>query len=123
MKSKLFTKIIMTLLIVLFTISMFSNFVYADNFDFTGFEKEADGSIKKPVKDVMGAIIAVMRYVCTGIAIIMLAVLGIKYMVAAPGDRAEIKKSAMQYAVGAFILFGAAGILTILEKAITATVG
>ena len=123
MKSKLFIKILITLLVVLFATSMFNNFVYADNFDFTGFEKEADSTIKTPVKDVMGAIIAVMRIVCTGIAIIMIAVLGIKYMIAAPGDRAEIKKSAMQYVVGAFILFGSAGILTILEKAITATIG
>ena len=35
---------------------------------------------------------------------------------AAPGDRADIKKYAMNYVIGAMILFGAAGILGIVQR-------
>lgn len=115
MKSKLFTKIIMILLIVLFTISMFSNFVYADNFDLGAYGDSADESITKPVETVVGGILGVVRIVCTGIAIIMITVVAIKYLSAAPSDRAELKKSAIQYLVGAFILFGSANIFVILK--------
>ena len=45
----------------------------------------------------------------------MLAVLAMKYMSAAPGEKATIKKHAAVYIVGAIVLFGAAGILNIIE--------
>ena len=50
------------------------------------------------------------------IAIIMLIVLAIKYISAAPGDKAEIKKHAVVYVVGAVVLFAATGILQIIKK-------
>ena len=46
----------------------------------------------------------------------MLVVLAIKYMSAAPGDKADIKKHAVVYVTGAVVLFGSAGILSIIEK-------
>ena len=39
-----------------------------------------------------------------------------KYMIASPGERADIKKSAVIYVVGAFILFGITGIITLIQK-------
>jgi hypothetical protein len=39
-----------------------------------------------------------------------------KYMMAAPGDKAEIKKSAVIYVVGAIVLFAVGGILSIIQK-------
>ena len=46
----------------------------------------------------------------------MLIVLAIKYISAAPGDKAEIKKHAVVYVVGAVILFAATGILGIVKN-------
>ena len=46
----------------------------------------------------------------------MLIVLAIKYISAAPGDKAEIKKHAVVYVVGAIILFAATGILGIVKN-------
>ena len=46
----------------------------------------------------------------------MLAAVAMKYMSSAPGDRAEIKKHAVIYVVGAIVLFGSAGILEIIQK-------
>ena len=37
-------------------------------------------------------------------------------MSAAPGEKAEIKKSAVVYVVGAIVLFAVTGLLTIIEK-------
>ena len=75
-----------------------------------------DNTVTKPFQTIGGAVITIARIACMGIAIIMLIVLAIKYMSAAPSDRASIKKSAVQYTVGALIMFAAAGILTIIQK-------
>ena len=78
--------------------------------------ESGDDAVTGPFQKIGGAIITVARVACTGIAVIMLIVLAIKYMSAAPSDRASIKKSAVQYTVGAMIMFAAAGILTIIQK-------
>ena len=56
------------------------------------------------------------RLVGVGVAVIMLIVLAMKYMVAAPGDKADIKKHAIVYVVGAVVLFAATSILEIIAK-------
>lgn len=123
MKNKLFFKIIITLLIILFVVGMFNNFVYAEdgNFDLGGFDSGADASITGPTETIVGAIIGVLRIVCTGIAVIMIIMVAVKYLLAAPGERADLKKSSVQYIVGAVILFGSAGIFNILEGVVTRT--
>ncbi len=65
---------------------------------------------------VVGAIITVVRIVAVGVAIIMLVVLAMKYMISAPGDRADIKKHAVIYIVGAVVLFASSGILGIIQN-------
>ena len=68
------------------------------------------------VSNVIGVIIGIARVIGMGIALIMLAVVAIKYMVAAPDEKANIKNRAVAYIVGATILFAATGILTIIQK-------
>lgn len=68
------------------------------------------------VKNLAGTIITITRVIAVGIAIIMLIVLAIKYLLAAPGDKADIKKHSTTYIVGAVILFATSGLLTIIQK-------
>jgi len=115
MKNKVIIRIALILLMIVMSLLVISNITYADNFDFSGFESNtASDTIKTPVKDAVGAILSVVRIVGTGIAIIILAVVAMKYMMAAPSDRADFKKAAIQYVVGAIIVFGASNILTLL---------
>ena len=55
-----------------------------------------------------------MRIVGAGVAIIMIIAVAIKYMSAAPGERADIKKHAVPFVVGAIVLFASSGILGII---------
>lgn len=68
------------------------------------------------VNRMIGAILTVTQIVGVGVAVIMLVVLAIKYISAAPGDKADIKKHAVVYVVGAVVLFAASGILQIIKK-------
>ena len=68
------------------------------------------------INRILGSILTIVQVVGCGIAVIMLIVLAIKYISAAPGDKAEIKKHAVVYVVGAVILFAATGILGLIQS-------
>ena len=119
MKIKGFIKIALMVLIV---IIIFSSIAYADNdnFSFSEINNQTAGEdIKNPVKKAVGAVMGAVRIIATGVAIVMISVVAMKYLMAAPGDRADMKKASIQYVVGAVIVFGAANILTILVNAFT----
>lgn len=77
---------------------------------FDGDTTNADG-----ITDLFNNIIGIVQIVGTGIAIIMLIVLAIKYLVAAPSEKADIKKGALIYVVAAVILFAAVNILAAIQ--------
>lgn len=68
------------------------------------------------VNEITATVITSIRIVGICVAIVMLLTVAMKYMTAAPGDKADIKKSSIQYVVGAIVLFGAVGILSIISK-------
>lgn len=113
------TKIMKVVLIVLTVLTLVNSVVYA--YDYSGTISTLDGhagdaTLNSKATKIVGAIISVLRIVATGVAIIMIIAVAMKYMSSAPGDRAEIKKHAVIYVVGAIVLFGASGILTIIQN-------
>ena len=113
------TKVLKISLMMAMICILLSNVVYG--YDYANTIKGLDNSsgdtaLNGKAENIVGAIISVTRIVATGIAIIMLAAVAMKYMMAAPGDRADIKKHAVVYIVGAVVLFGASGILTIIQE-------
>ena len=99
--------------------------VFASDIDLTQFNGKTDTSgASASVTNIIGALINIIQIIGSGVAIIMLIVLAIKYISAAPGDKADIKKHAVVYVVGAIVLFAASGLLGIIKNfasAVTAT--
>lgn len=83
---------------------------------FTG---EVDNKLVSPVTTILSTILIVARMIGVGIAIIILTYIGAKFMLASPSERASIKQYSINYIVGAVILVGASGILTIVQQFIT----
>lgn len=77
--------------------------------------KDSSGAGNSILK-IIQSLVVVVQVAAVGIAVIMLIVLAIKYMSSAPNDRASIKNSAIQYIVGAVVLFSTAGILGIIRS-------
>ena len=73
--------------------------------------------------NVIGMIINIAQVIGMGVAIIMLVVLAIQYIAASPEGKAEIKKNATIYIVGAIILFAASGILGIIRRFAVNSIG
>lgn len=108
------------MIIILLTMLMFWGILYNCSFgvdvlkSFNG--QPADGVTGgDKIATIVGSVLQVVRLAGSGIAVVMILVLGIKYTIASASDRADIKKSATTYVIGALILFGASGILGIVQ--------
>lgn len=76
----------------------------------------ANEAVTNSVSSISGSVITIARVICSGVAVAMITILAIKYMSAAPGEKADIKKHAVPYVVGAVIMFACTGILSIIER-------
>ncbi|MBR3613745.1 MAG: hypothetical protein IKL55_01010 [Clostridia bacterium] len=76
----------------------------------------ANGSVVNATKSISGSIITIVQVVCAGVAVAMICMVAIKYMTSAPGEKADIKKHAIVYVVGAVIMFATTGILEIIQN-------
>lgn len=63
-----------------------------------------------------GKILGVVQAVGSGIAVIMLIVIGIKYVIASVDEKAKLKETLTVYIIGAILLFAGSNLLTIIVK-------
>lgn len=110
--TKYITKAIAIVLVVMLVLAVAAPVFAVDP---KGFTIDTEGTGAQKVKDVSGSLIGIIQIAGTAIAIIMLVVLGIKYVIAAPNEKAEIKKSALIYVIAAIFLFAAVNILAVIQ--------
>ncbi len=65
---------------------------------------------------ILNSIIGLIQVAGTGIAMIMVTVFGIKYIMAAPSDKADVKKQIAPMMIGAIVLFGSVNLVNIITK-------
>ena len=115
-------KLLSIVLLTILIICLFFSMVNAEDISFTSYGPENyDSAVDSTgtaasANNILGAIMTVAQVIGVGVAIVMLIVLAIKYVYTAPGDKAEIKKHAVVYVVGAIVLFAASGILGIIKN-------
>ena len=66
--------------------------------------------------NTVGNILGVITFICYAAAVIMLMILGIKYITASPEGKAEVKKSAVIYVIGAILVFAAGAVLQLIRN-------
>jgi hypothetical protein len=116
---KILIKFIVILLIGLMLASFITPVLADTGLDtkFSEFNDDKDKTpenVKKLVNNTSGTAISVLRIASVTIAVVMLLVIAMRYMVSSASDRADIKKHAVAYVIGAFILFGVTAILGML---------
>lgn len=114
-------KFVFVFLLIVMTMSFLANTVSEASFDSVNVDYIVEGAqdtsgAGSSILNIIQSILVVVQVAATGIAVIMLIVLAIKYMGSAPSEKASIKNSAIQYIVGAVVLFSTAGILGIIRK-------
>lgn len=114
--------IIVLLIAIMFTVISSINQVFASGYEaamkqaLTNTETDKTTGASNAVTNVTATVITSIRIIGVCVAVSMLLVLAMKYMSAAPGEKADIKKSAVVYVVGAIILFAVVGILGIISS-------
>ena len=108
-------KIVSTLLTVTLLIATLSNVVMAVNAgaiagQLTGTATTAQGS----VTNIGNQIIGIITTVGVVVAVVVLLILGIKYMMGSASEKAEYKKTMIPYLVGAILIFGASAITKVV---------
>ena len=86
------------------------------NSDFSGLSKINNITGANSLAKIGGQVIGVISVVAMVFAVGMLLVIGIKYMMASPDQKANLKARAVPYLIGAALIFGAANILRYIEK-------
>lgn len=118
-KKSIFRILSIALMVVLFSMAI-HNVAFADvNYTPSG----QGGTTSNKFGTILNIILGITQVIGIAIAVIMLIVLAIKYISAAPSDKAEIKKSATAYIVGAVVLFAASGIIQIIKNFATEAIG
>ena len=115
MKMNKLLKAILIILTICAIGLLITNSAYGWNADLNKYENKPGGRADQTASNIMGAIIHITSVIAAGIAIIMLAVMGVKYVTAGAKAKAEIKKDVTGYVVGAVILFGTSGILRLVQ--------
>lgn len=112
--NKKIIKVLTILMYVIFIICSVSNVSLALITD--GFNGSVDGVEITPIEDILKAVLTVIRSVGVFIAVGILMIVACKYIIASAGDRADIKKHAISYVIGAVILFATSGIAAIIKN-------
>lgn len=126
--TKRIMKVISIVLVAAFALMMLSQVAFAASASESDptqmFQGKTDNSgASNAVTNIIGSIINIAQIIGMGVAVIMLVVLAIQYISAAPEGKAEIKKNSTIYIVGAIILFSAAAILQIVKSFAESNVG
>ena len=110
MKKRKIISVFITFAVILFS---FSQIAFAAGW--TSQVNPNGGAGTSEATKAMNIIIGIFQAVAVGVAAVMLIALAIKYMSSAPGEKAEIKKHAIVYIVGAVMAFGSAGVVQLLR--------
>lgn len=101
-------KIIFAVSLIVLFIMILSSFALAFNpSDITG---EHNSNAAQSVKTIGEKILGIVQIVGTTVSIIILIILGIKYMTGSVEEKAEYKKTLMPYLIGAVFVLGATNI-------------
>ena len=119
MNYKTVTKII-TILLIIATILGAVSMVFADSIEIPG---GTNAGIRGTGLDTTAKnIIGIVQFICYAAAVILLVILGVKWISAAPDAKADIKKSAVIYVVGAALVFAAGAILQVIRNVMEKTI-
>lgn len=112
-------KIISILLITIILITSFTNIVFADKITDSMYERwtgRGTSSDEIKIKRMGANALGIIQIIGYGIAVIMLTIMGMKYMYSATGEKAKIKERLIPYVIGAVLLFGAGLIIEIIKE-------
>ena len=66
------------------------------------------------IKNALNNVIGLIQVTGTGISVVVVTMLGIKYLLASPSEKADVKKQIAPILIGCLLLFGAVNLVAIV---------
>lgn len=66
------------------------------------------------IKNALNNVIGLIQVAGTGISVVVVTMLGIKYLLASPSEKADVKKQIAPILIGCLLLFGAVNLVAIV---------
>lgn len=123
MKEKNIVRILMILIMSIFVVSI-SLEVFATQSAIDAMGNMAGATIEDEsgkIGNILNSVIGIIQIAGTGISMIMVSLLGIKYIMAAPSDKADVKKQIAPLVIGAVILFASVNLVGIIADVANST--
>ena len=100
-------KILTMVFSIIAVVAMLSTVVFAADAAITPDSLTATYEGTGEISTVGGKLMGILQTVGVVVAVVILMVLGIKYMMGSAEEKAEYKKTMMPYIIGALLIFGA----------------
>ena len=97
---------ILSVIAIILTIVMVASVSFAGEVDIKTIDGKGDVDVTD-IGDVGNKIATILRAIGTVLLVVVLMVLGIKYMLGSAEEKAEYKKTMIPYLIGAILVFGA----------------
>ena len=109
-------KLLTTILMVLVIIATISNVVFGAGIiaSLSGDKTNVSGA--EGITKLGGTIVGILQVVGIVVAVVVLLVIGIKYMMGSAEEKAEYKKVMIPYVVGALLIFASTTIVNVVYK-------
>lgn len=97
-----------------------SNFCYASDIGLGSLDAYGSGMAQSQrLKNMAGPIVTILQMVGSFASVIVLVVIGIKYMIGSVEEKAEYKRTLMPYIIGCAIVFGFSNLIGIIFNVAT----
>ena len=108
-------KIISTLLLVVMLVTSIAGTVFADSTTDVFDKLKGDGKVETSSLTTVGNnVVTIINVVGIVIAVIILLIIGIKYMIGSASEKAEYKKTMIPYIVGAVLIFAGTSLVRVI---------
>ncbi len=113
MKNKILK--ILTIIFMVLVITNITNYAYAD-FDTTDLSGIYNTSGVSDLRNKSGKVYRIVQIGGTAVSLIALLVLGMRYMLSSPNEKATIKEKLIPYLIGTIIFFAASNLVAIVMR-------
>ena len=106
MKTRNKVVVILLMLIILIASFFITNYCYADDLGLGSLDNYKGGAATpEKLSNRVGKILGIIRIIGTVTSVVMLIVIGLKFMLGSVEEKAEYKQSLKPYIIGALLLF------------------
>jgi len=101
---------------MVFALVNITNFAYAGEINTEDFAILYSKNGVSDLDNKTGKILSIVQVAGAAISVVALVILGMRYMLSSPNEKATIKEKLIPYVIGVIIFFAASNLVTIVMK-------